>query len=166
MICLGWVCLGSSYLGSLVLPVHGYVFFFRLWMLSAIIPSDTFLMPFSLSFSGTPIILMYTCLMLFQTSIKLFLFNKIVFLFAVLIGWFPLYYSQIKWSELAQSCLTLCDPMDCSLPGSSVHGIFQARVLEWVVISFSRGSSQPRDRTLVSRIAGKYFNLWATREVS
>ena len=44
-------------------------------------------------------------------------------------------------SEVAQSCLTLCDPMDCSPPGFSVHGIFQARVLEWVAISFSRGSS-------------------------
>ena len=48
-------------------------------------------------------------------------------------------------SEVAQSCLTLCDPMHCSLPGSSIHGIFQARVLEWVAISFSRESSQPRD---------------------
>ena len=48
---------------------------------------------------------------------------------------------------VAQSCPTLCDPMDCSLPGSSLHGILQARVLEWVAISFSRGSSQPRDRT-------------------
>ena len=47
-------------------------------------------------------------------------------------------------------CLTLCDPMDCSLPGSSVHGIFQARILEWIAICFSRGSSQPRDQTLVS----------------
>ena len=50
-------------------------------------------------------------------------------------------------SEVAQSCPTLCDPMDCSLPGSSVHGILQARILEWGAISFSRGSSQPRDRT-------------------
>ena len=48
---------------------------------------------------------------------------------------------------VAQSCPTLCDPMDCSLPGSSVHKIFQARILEWVAISFSRGSSQPRDQT-------------------
>ena len=48
---------------------------------------------------------------------------------------------EVKWSEVAQSCLTFCDPMDCSLPGSSVHGIFQARVLEWVAISFSRISS-------------------------
>ena len=47
----------------------------------------------------------------------------------------------------AQLCPNLCDPMDCSPPGSSVHGILQARILEWVVISFSRGSSQPRDQT-------------------
>ena len=61
-------------------------------------------------------------------------------------------------SEVAQSCLpTLCNPMDCSLPGSSLHGIFHARVLEWVAISSSRGSSQPRDRTQVSRIAGRRF---------
>ena len=52
-----------------------------------------------------------------------------------------------KESEVTQLCPTLCDPMDCSLPGSSVHGIFQARILEWVAISFSRGSSQPRDQT-------------------
>ena len=69
-----------------------------------------------------------------------------------------------KWSEVAQSCPTLCDPMDCSLPGSSVHGIFQARVLEWVAISFSKRSSQPRDGTRVSRIAGRRFTIWATRE--
>ena len=50
-----------------------------------------------------------------------------------------------SWSEVAQSCLTLCDPMACSLSGSSIHGIFQARVLEWVAISFSRVSSQLRD---------------------
>ena len=60
-------------------------------------------------------------------------------------------------SEVAQSCLTLLDPMDCSLPGSSFHGIFQARVLEWVAFSFSRGSSQPRDRTHASCIAGGFF---------
>ena len=62
-------------------------------------------------------------------------------------------------SEVLQSCLTLCDPMDCSLPDSSVHGIFQARILEWVAISFSRGSSQPRDRTQVSCIAGRHFTF-------
>ena len=61
-------------------------------------------------------------------------------------------------------CPTLCDPMDCSLWGSSVHGIFQARVLEWVAISFSRTSSWPRDWTPVSCIAGRHFILYATRE--
>ena len=58
-------------------------------------------------------------------------------------------------SEIAQSCPTLCDPTDCSLQGSSIHGIFQARLLESVAISFSRGSSQPRDRTWVSHIASR-----------
>ena len=58
-------------------------------------------------------------------------------------------------SEVAQSCPTLCDPVDCSPPCSSVHGILQARVLEWVAISFTRGSSWPRDRTQVSCIVSK-----------
>ena len=71
-------------------------------------------------------------------------------------------WSEVKWS--AQSCPTVCDPVDCSLPGFSVHWIFQARVLEWVALSFSRGSSWPRDRTQVSCIAGRCFTLWATRE--
>ena len=72
----------------------------------------------------------------------------------------------LEWvSEVAQLCLTLCDPMDCSLPGSSVHWIFQARILEWAAISFSRGSSWPRDRTQVSRIVGRCFTVWATREL-
>ena len=62
-------------------------------------------------------------------------------------------------SEVAQSCPTLCDPVGCSLPGSSIHGIPQARVLVWVAISFSRGSSKPRNRTQVSRIGGRCFNL-------
>ena len=63
--------------------------------------------------------------------------------------------------EVAQSCPTLCDPVDCSPPGSSVHGILQARILGWVAISFSRGSSQPRDRTWLSCIAGRRSILWA-----
>ena len=71
----------------------------------------------------------------------------------------------MKVSEVAQPCLTICDPMDCSLPGSSVHGIFQARVLEWIAISFSSGSSRPRDRTQVSHIVDRCFTVWATREV-
>ena len=72
--------------------------------------------------------------------------------------------SQCCTSEATQSCPTLCDPMDCSPTGSSVRGIFQARVLEWVAISFSRGSSQPRDWTQVSCIAGRRFTVWATWE--
>ena len=64
---------------------------------------------------------------------------------------------------VAQLCL-FCDPMDCMLPGSSVHGISQARTLKWVAISCSRGSSQPRDRTQVSCIAGGFFASWATRK--
>ena len=60
-----------------------------------------------------------------------------------------------KWSEVVQSCPTLCDPMDCSLPGSSIRGIFQARILEWVAIYFSRGTSRPRDRTRISCIVSR-----------
>ena len=61
-------------------------------------------------------------------------------------------------------CRTLWDPMACSLPVFSVYGIFQARILEWVAISFSRGSSRPRDGTRVSRIAGRHFTISAIRE--
>ena len=73
-------------------------------------------------------------------------------------------YLDVRWvSEWSRSVmLTLCDPMGRSLKGSSVHEIFQARVLEWVAISFSRGSSRPRDRTQVSCIAGRCFTVWAT----
>ena len=59
------------------------------------------------------------------------------------------------------SHVRLGDPMDCSLQCSSIHGIFQARVLEWVAISFCRGSSQPRDRTWVSCNVGRCFAIWA-----
>ena len=67
-------------------------------------------------------------------------------------------------SEVAQSYLTLCNPMDCSLTGSSAHGIFQARTQGWVAISFSRGSSWQRDLTQVSCIAGRLFTVSATKE--
>ena len=70
----------------------------------------------------------------------------------------------LEWVKVAQSCLTLCDPMDCNLPGSSVHGILQARILEWVAVPFSRGSSQPRDPTQISHNAGRFFTVWTTRE--
>ena len=74
-------------------------------------------------------------------------------------------YQYESESEVAQSCPTLCDPMDCSLSGSSFHGIFQVRVLEWIAISFFRGYSQPRNRTRVSLIAGRLFTVGAIREV-
>ena len=63
------------------------------------------------------------------------------------------------YMKVTQSCPTLCDPMDCR-----VHGILQARILEWVAFPFSRGSSQPRDGTQLSPIAGRFFTSWATRE--
>ena len=72
---------------------------------------------------------------------------------------------KVKESEVAQSCSTLCNPMGCGLTGSSVHGIFQARILEWVAISLFRRSSQSRDWTWVSHIVGRLFTFWATREV-
>ena len=76
-----------------------------------------------------------------------------------LLFWIRVIMVKESESEVSQSCPTLCNPVDCSPPGSSVHRILQARILEWVAISFSRGSSQPRDGTQVSRIAGRRFNL-------
>ena len=82
----------------------------------------------------------------------------------------PPYFSPIQswvmkrtgwWKvKVTQSCLTLCYTMDCSSPGSSVHGILQARILEWLAISFSRGFSWSRDWTWVSCIAGRFFTVW------
>ena len=65
---------------------------------------------------------------------------------------------------VAQLCPTLCDSMDCSPPGPRLHGILQARILEWAAIHFSRGSSWPRYWAWVSCIAGGFFTIWATRE--
>ena len=74
------------------------------------------------------------------------------------IAWFELTFTQIN-------CLTLYDLTVCSLPAPSIHGILQARILEWISIPFSRGSSQPRDQTWFSCIAGRFFTTWAIREV-
>ena len=77
-------------------------------------------------------------------------------------------WSCLNWVWRSNSAFShvqlCCDPMDCSPPGFSVHGILQARIWEWVVISFSSGSSRPRDQTQVSYIAGRHFSLWTTRE--
>ena len=88
-----------------------------------------------------------------------------------LVNFLTIYFITLKkWDDpererVAPSCLTLCNPMDCSLSGSSIHGVFQARVLEWVAISFSRGSFWPRDQTQISLIAGRFFTIWTTRKV-
>ena len=66
--------------------------------------------------------------------------------------------------KVTQWCITLWDPMNCSPPGSSLHGILQARIPEWISIPFSRWSSWPRDQTQVSHIAGRFFTIWVTRE--
>ena len=107
------------------------------------------------------------------SAILWFIIKNICLVF-VLIPWtnflkpleFPKWWviKERKESEVAQSCPTLCDPLDCSPPGSSIHGILQARVLEWIAVSCSRGSSWPRDQTQVSCIAGRHFTIWATRE--
>ena len=74
----------------------------------------------------------------------------------------------MKWREVlvTQSRSTLCSPMDYSPPGSSVHRVLKARILEWVSMTFSRGSSSPRDWTWVSCTAGSFFTMWATKEAS
>ena len=76
-------------------------------------------------------------------------------------------FNMLSFSVLVtQSCPALCDPMDYSPPGSSDHGILQARLLEWVVLPFSRGSSPPRDTTRVSPVVGGFFTIWATGEAT
>ena len=72
---------------------------------------------------------------------------------------------QKSWKVKAfvsQSCLTICNPIDCSPPGSSVHGILQARILQWFVMPFSRGSSWSRDQIWISYIPDRFFTIWAT----
>ena len=81
-------------------------------------------------------------------------------------------WTELNWIDVyimcvclvTQSCLTLCDPMDYSPPGSSVHGDSPDKILEWVAILFSRGSSLARVQTQVSRITGRFFIIWAARE--
>ena len=84
---------------------------------------------------------------------------------------FPAFYltlTSFAVCSVTQWCLTLCNPLDCSPPGSSVHGISQARILEWVAISSSKGSSRPSDRphvSYVSWVAGRFFICWVIGEV-
>ena len=100
-------------------------------------------------------------------------FETFLYFFALRLLFFP-NWNRGNWGHLrrsekvkvlaAQSCLILCDPMGCKLLGSSVHGILQAIILEWVTIRFPRESSRPWDQTQVSCIAGRFFTIWATRE--
>ena len=116
--------------------------------------------------------------------------HSVVFSFRCTAGWFgcayicifsPKFVSHLGYCKIlsrvscaiqyflsillaTQSCLTFCDPMDYSPPGFSVHGILQARILQWVAIPFSKGSSWPRDQTQVSGIAGRFFTICATRD--
>ena len=83
-------------------------------------------------------------------------------------NWREISILMSEWVKVTQSCLILCDPMDYT-----VHGIFQARILKWVAFPFSRGSCQPRNRTQVSRFAGRFFitreshkGFWTTRDAS
>ena len=92
---------------------------------------------------------------------------KTFFFFFVCMLFFQMFWHIIIQKVkllVSQLCLTLCNPMDCSLSDSSVHGILQAIILEWVAIPFSRGSSPPRDQTWVSCTADKFCTVWATRE--
>ena len=117
--------------------------------------------------SYCPSIFLTVSLLVFQNEI---LVPILKFQEKILIGWlknnikFKTIIFLICMCSVAQWRLTLCDPLDCSLPGSSVHGIFQAKVLEWVAISFSRGSYWSRDWTHISCIfciAGGLFTHWA-----
>ena len=86
---------------------------------------------------------------------------------AIMLVWVLQAADQDGICSVAQSCLTLCNPLDCSPPGCSVHGMFQARILEWAAISYSRGSSQPRDQTCISYIsciAGTFFTTEPLRK--
>ena len=106
-----------------------------------------------------------TCRYLMKIIGNIILLIK-VFFYKVKIAW-TCFQSSCYCCLVAQSCSTLCDPMDCSPPGSSVHGIPQARIVEWVAISFSRGSSQLRDRTCISWVPCTGWLVlyhWATRE--
>ena len=110
-----------------------------------------------------------------------YLFHPLTFSLCVCLGWKwvscrehiygPYFFNSLNHSTslkvrvlVTQSYPSLCDPMDCSPPGSSVHGILQARILEWIAIPLSMGSSWSRDWTWVSCIAGWFFTDWATRE--
>ena len=114
-------------------------------------------------------------------SDKLFTIMNTLILLTLKKGFISSTFPNVQWGFLcgwqrllslsnimlvAQSCPTFCNTMGCSLLGSSVHGVFQARILEWVAMPFSKGSSWPRDQTEVSCVAGRFFTIWTTWEAS
>ena len=102
---------------------------------------------------------------LFPFVVKVKKISLLKFIYTPTPNWCTIFFFSMKWRrEVFCELILICDPMDCSLPGFSVCGILQARILEWVAISSSRGSSQPRDQTWVSHIAGSFFTIWATRQ--
>ena len=94
------------------------------------------------------------------TSLLMDIWAVFFFFFFIFSLQASLHWSEVKWSCSVVSDSFFCNPIDCSLPGFSVYGIFQARILDWVAISFSRRSSQPRDWTRVSCIVGRCFTVW------
>ena len=126
-----------------------YGFIFKLTNLSSLMPNSPYNEFFVCSW-------IYFLCVLLQF---LFLWWDTVFAHSMII--FPL--CPCVCVLVAQSCLTICDTMACSPPGSSAHGILQAVILEWVAIPFSRVSSHPRDWTWVFCIAGRFFTIWALK---
>ena len=108
-------------------------------------------MPISIIPDGLPVILLFKDLVGILSSIAFHSVNSNQTLFPPQLGF------QGVCAKLLQLCSTLCDPMDCSPPGSSVHGMSQAKILEWVAISFSRVSPPIRDQTLVSCTGRGFF---------
>ena len=144
-------------------PRKTFIITFMFWL--ALLLALGFFFFFSLPFS-----------LLLKLLLLLFLFRLLEFLIPVFLSFFDCTRSWLQHVRssfsyvcisvcvlVTRSCLTLCDSMDYSPLGSSVHGILQARILEWVDSPFSRGSSQPRDWTWVSCIAGRFFTIWATK---
>ena len=121
---------------------------------TAVLPNSHRLRLEGLHLSYNPVVFFFFNFWLWWHSKKYILHHDLV----------PLVYTIIV--SVAQSNLTLSDPMESSPPGCSAHGILQTTVLEWVAMPSSRGLSQPRDRIEVSCIAGRFFTVWATQEAS
>ena len=91
-------------------------------------------------------------------------FHFVIYIYGIYLLSWPIFFWKIMHCDITQSCPTLFDPMGCSPPSPSAHGISQTGILEWVSISFSREPSQPMDQIQVSCTAGRFYIIWATRE--